>query len=78
MNSVFLKEIEKDISVSYTAIACRSKVGVTSQTEEFSESQHSQPRTLIVCRRDSQSRNRANRNACIYTHGDVRSIQHQI
>ena len=28
--------------------------------------------------RNSQSRNRANRNACIYTHGDVRSIQHQI
>ena len=77
LNSVSLKEIEKDISVSYTAFACRSKVRVTSQTEEFSESQHSQPRSLIVCMKDSQSRNRAKRNACIYTHGDIRSIQHQ-
>ena len=38
MNSVSLKEIKEDISVSYTANSCRSKIGVTSQTEEFSAS----------------------------------------
>ena len=76
----YLKAIEHDVDVAYTAYMCRSEPNVARQTICVKESSCSNPRYIIVCFQEA-SLNAANlltNNAGKFHNASVRSVQHEI
>jgi hypothetical protein len=71
LKAEYLKAIDSEISVAYTAFMCRSDPNVTRQTVCVKEGSCSNPRYIIVCFK------RLN-GVVKYNNADVRSVQHEI
>ena len=67
----YLKAIEKEVDVAYTAYMCRGEPNVTRQSICVKEGSCSNPRFIIVCLKDRLEVRK-------YVNGKVRSVQHEI